>query len=142
MKNPVLSYVISVYAHVKGKTMVQELTKVDYEIFSIFMFLYPIIGGILKGSSVSPIVIFSVLNYHRHKCNYFFAVPENDARVFLKISVEIAECGGIIKYLLLDQDYVVECLINSLGEKVLPLDNLRRILLARHEKGTVYFTSL
>ena len=143
--NPLFSHILTNYAKISRKKEVHELTKNDYSFLYLMKSLQATLE-MIRCSSIYPSEIFGAMKYNLmysyDKCNYFFVTSKEDAFIFLKISAEIRAFGGLIKYLLLDNDYVVKHITDKLGEKDNPLNNLRIVLLARHNKGVTYYADL
>jgi len=75
---------------------------------------------------------FCWTKYTIDKMKFFNSLPKEEQKVRIKIAKEIQECGGVIKYLGLDKDYVVENLTKTFKWDISGVEALRKLLLYRH----------
>jgi hypothetical protein len=77
-------------------------------------------------------VIPFVTKYNINKIKFFNNLSKEEQELRIKIAREIQECGGVIKYLGLDKDYIVENLTKTFKWDIPGVEAFRRLLLYRH----------
>ena len=70
--------------------------------------------------------------YFMNKIKFFNSLPKEEQELRIEIAKEIQECGGVIKYLGLDKDYIVENLTETFKWDIPGVEAFRRLLLYRH----------
>jgi hypothetical protein len=70
--------------------------------------------------------------YTIDKMKFFNSLPREKQKVRVKIAKEIQDSGGVIKYLGLDKDYIVENLTKTFKWDMSGVEALRKLLLYRH----------
>jgi hypothetical protein len=73
-----------------------------------------------------------VTKYHINTMKFFNSLPREEQELRIKIAKEIQKCGGVIKYLGLDKDYIVENLTKTFKWDMSGIEAFRRLLLYRH----------
>jgi hypothetical protein len=63
---------------------------------------------------------------------FFDSLPKEEQELRIKISKEIQECGGVIRYLGLDKNYIVENLTKTFKWDMSGIEAFRKLLLYRH----------
>jgi hypothetical protein len=74
----------------------------------------------------------SQINYSIHTMKFFSNLPKEEQKLRIKIAKEIQEYGGVIKYLGLDRDYIVENLTRTFKWDMSGTEAFRKLLLYRH----------
>jgi len=77
-------------------------------------------------------VIPLITKYNINKIKIFNNLSKEEQELRIKIAKEIQECGGVIKYLGLDKDYIVENLTKTFKWDMSGVEAFRRLLLYRH----------
>jgi hypothetical protein len=79
-----------------------------------------------------PYSILYVTKYYVSTMKFFNSLPKEEQELRIKIAKEIQKCGGVIKYLGLDKDYIVENLTKTFKWDMSGVEALRKLLLYRH----------
>jgi hypothetical protein len=108
--------------------------------------VYLTVFGIEFGGSIYNIVLhhnsdwiqqishsaFCWTRYTIDKMKFFNSLPREEQKLRIKIAKEIQDSGGVIKYLGLDKDYIVENLTRTFKWNMPGIEVFRKLLLYRH----------
>ena len=79
-----------------------------------------------------PYVIPLITKYNINKIKFLNNLSKGEQELRIQIAKEIQECGGVIKYLGLDKDYIVENLTKTFRWDMSGVEAFRKLLLYRH----------
>jgi len=77
-------------------------------------------------------LIYFSTKYHINKMKFFSSLPKEEQKLRIKIAKEIQKYGGVIRYLGLDKDYIVENLTKTFKWDMSGVEAFKRLLLYRH----------
>jgi len=72
------------------------------------------------------------IKYSINVMKFFSSLPKKEQELRTEIAREIQECGGVIKYLGLNKDYIMENLTKTFKWDMSGLEAFRKLLLYRH----------
>jgi hypothetical protein len=75
---------------------------------------------------------FCWTKYNIDKMKFFNSLPKEEQKLRVKIAKEIQDSGGVIRYLGLDKDYIVENLTKTFKWNMSGIEAFKRLLLYKH----------